>query len=355
MKFARPEYSKSAVNRAGDILKSESIVASEIEDALLVINNWRASHSFPLQIIKMMLKKRARVVDCHATVSQRLKRLSSIRAKLVRDQTAHMQLARMQDIGGCRAVVGDIETLDRLALAFRKGFAKNPAGRHSLVGKIDDHVSQPKVDGYRGIHYPFRYVGKSAKRQIYNGHRIEIQIRTRLQHAWATAVETVDTLTHQSLKFALGSNVGDAGWKRFFALMGSVLALREGKPLVPDTPTDRATLFDELRELTASTNVERILSGLHTVVSITGSPEVEGTSEYLLILNSANKTVVINAFGGDQLDLVQKEYLRIEKENDPSVQVVQVSADDIKALQVAFPNYYLDTSIFLAALSEAVK
>ena len=354
VKFARPEHSKGAVNRAGNVLRDGAASSKELEESLNVINNWRASHSFPLQVIKMMLKNRARVVDPNATVSQRLKRLSSIRAKLIRAQTSHMELARMQDIGGCRAVVLDIESLDQLALAFRKGFAKNPVGRHALVGKVDDHVSEPKADGYRGIHYPFRYVGRSSESEIYNGHRIEIQIRTRLQHAWATAVETVDTLTRQSLKFALNSNVGDENWKRFFALMGSVLAIEEDKPLVPGTPSDRKVLHEELWAMAERTSVEQVLGGLQTVVHVSADPVWEDQQEYLLILNSATKQVQIKAFPANLIHLVEKEYAQIERENDPDIQVVQVSVDDVRLLKLAFPNYYLDTTVFLGALRKAI-
>jgi ppGpp synthetase/RelA/SpoT-type nucleotidyltranferase len=35
---------------------------------------------------------------------------------------------------------------------------------------------------------------------------IEIQLRTSLQHAWATAVETVDAFTNENLKFGAGSD-----------------------------------------------------------------------------------------------------------------------------------------------------
>src|SRR5438270_11039884 len=79
---------------------------------------------------------------------------------------------------------------------------------------------------------------------IYNGLRIEIQLRSRLQLAWATAVETVSTFTGQALK----SNIGDDAWKRFFALMGSSIARREGTSIIPNTPESRNELRRELRD-----------------------------------------------------------------------------------------------------------
>jgi len=62
-----------------------------------------------------------------------------------------------------------------------------------------------------------------------------MQIRSQLQHAWATAVETVGTFLQQALK----SSQGDEGWQRFFALMGNAMAMRERRPPVPNTPTGK--------------------------------------------------------------------------------------------------------------------
>ncbi|MBU6438396.1 MAG: hypothetical protein KGQ77_12790, partial [Betaproteobacteria bacterium] len=61
----------------------------------------------------------------------------------------------------------------------------------------------------------------------FNNQKIEVQLRTRLQHAWATAVEIVDAFTGQALKSGLKLNSGDPKWRRFFALMSSVIAIRE--------------------------------------------------------------------------------------------------------------------------------
>ena len=58
-----------------------------------------------------------------------------------------------------------------------------------------------------------------------------------------------------------------------------------------------------------------------------------------------------------ELPSAEKRYLELEKKYtaDPSVQVVQVSVEDIKALKTAFPNYYLDTTAFIEALKQAIN
>jgi len=221
MAFSKPQYPLGSVDAAGRVLAESVGSPMQIVDegSLEVIKNWRAAHHFPLQIVKMMLKGRAKRIDPQALVSQRMKRLPSIQNKLIRGQSETMRLSQMQDIGGCRAVLKHISDVDRLMALFREGSAENPTGRHKMVG-TRDYIADPKADGYRGVHYVFRYQSPSPDRSAWNGLRIEIQVRSKLQHAWATAVETVDTFTGQSLKFALGTNIGDPTWRRFFALKG---------------------------------------------------------------------------------------------------------------------------------------
>ncbi|WP_457767666.1 RelA/SpoT domain-containing protein [Cyanobium sp. ULC082] len=69
--------------------------------------------------------------------------------------------------------------------------------KHKLL-RVDNYQAEPKPSGYRGIHLIYRY--RSNKSETYNGLLLEVQIRSPLQHAWATAVETVGTFLKQSLK-----------------------------------------------------------------------------------------------------------------------------------------------------------
>lgn len=223
MGWVKPQFNRGEIDRAGQFLVDEhAIAASHAENddiegyiaqadrAYAVINNWRSSHSYPLQVIKMTLLGRAKRVDTQAIVAQRIKRLSSIEGKLRRN--SNMKLSQMQDLGGCRAVLGTTRRVRDLVEIYEIAAAKNPTDRPQFVKKYD-YIANPKSDGYRSVHFVYKYRTKAAGPAIYNGLRIEVQLRSRLQHAWATAVETVSTFTGQALK----SNVGDEQWKRFFA------------------------------------------------------------------------------------------------------------------------------------------
>jgi hypothetical protein len=61
------------------------------------------------------------------------------------------------------------------------------------VYPMGNYIEKPKPDGYRGVHLIIKY--RSTAKREYKDQNIEVQIRSRLQHAWATAVETCETFT----------------------------------------------------------------------------------------------------------------------------------------------------------------
>ncbi|WP_305461543.1 RelA/SpoT domain-containing protein [Photobacterium leiognathi] len=71
-------------------------------------------------------------------------------------------------------------------------------------------MEEPKESGYRSYHLVYGYQNK--KYEKLNGLQIEMQIRTAVQHSWATAVEVVGAFTAQSLK----SSQGNEKWLDFF-------------------------------------------------------------------------------------------------------------------------------------------
>jgi hypothetical protein len=188
---------------------------------------------------------------------------------------------------------------------------------------------------------------------MYNGLRIEIQLRSKLQHAWATAVETVDTFTGQALK----SNIGDASWKRFFALMGSAVANREKRARVPGTPALRAELIEELREVTRQLKADTVLEGLMAGTELvrTGRQDAQA---FLLELDPTNRRVRATGYGQEELPKASDDYLAVEKKiagSPEGIQAVLVSVDSIAALRKAFPNYYLDARAFVEAVRQAIS
>ncbi len=341
-KYPIPEYSKREVNRSGEMLLNPEATQQEKDHALVVIDNWRTAHNFPLNTFQMRLRKVAKSINNEGLVVQRIKRLVSIKHKL--ERFPEMYMAQIQDIGGCRAIMKDVTEVDRLVDIYKH---ESRGVKHKLA-KEQDYILYPKSSGYRGIHLIYKY--KSDKIKSYTDMRIEIQVRTLIQHAWATAVETVGIFIKQSLK----SSQGEADWLRFFALMSSAMAITEGKPIVPNTPDDPIELRKEIIYLSNKLDVEGHLTAFRNSIQVLGSDmKISNAHYYLLELDPAAGRVIIKSYTQNQLSVASVDYMTLEKRiNNENRDAVLVSADSIEALKLAFPNYYLDTDIFLNHLRQ---
>jgi ppGpp synthetase/RelA/SpoT-type nucleotidyltranferase len=342
------KYNRGRVDAAGDALIAETTNENLPDDALAIVDNWRMSHHYPLQIIKMNLLKWANKVDADALVYQRIKRLTSIESKLRRHRK--MKLSQMQDIGGCRSVVNSATQVAALAGLYERRADQRPDEGSQFVKKFD-YIAQPKEDGYRSLHLVYKYRTKTARWQSqYNGLRVEIQIRSRLQHAWASAVETVDTFTSQSLK----SNVGSAQWKRFFALMGSDIAMREKGSAVPGTPASKSELREEIAHLVHELKVETVLGAWNVSAQNLNTKDAR---IFVLVLDpeesSLRASLKVWGYRAHQLQGAQRHISEVEKRN-PRLNAVLVKAESLRALRRAFPSYYLDAGAFMTAVKRAV-
>jgi len=334
MAWAEPQYSRQEVDEAGVTLIG--VDWHNIDHAMDVINNWRSSHDFPLNTFQNNLRRKSKEIDKNSTVVQRLKRLPAMYQKLTRFDW--LTLSEMQDIGGVRAVVNSNRNARRLVTAF-----EGSSFKHRLADK-DDYVRRPKTSGYRGYHLIYRY--RSDKKDTFNDLKVEIQIRSQLQHAWATAVETVGMFIRQALK----SSQGDKEWLRFFSLMGSEIALREKTPLVPGTPTDKAELLETIENYARKLDVENRLQTYGAALRVTADPTLRRSRYFLVKLEPTEHRVTVTSYKLTELQQASTDYQVTEEEirSQPQADVVLVSADSMAGLRTGYPNYFLDTSRFLA-------
>ncbi len=225
--WVEPKFGNSEINRAGEILRRQDTSSTDdLAWAYEVVDNWRASHAFPLNSVQIALRRRARELDKKALVAQRLKRVPSILKKLETQST--MRLSQMQDIGGCRAVLRTLRQVVDL-----RGLYRLRRSAFELVGE-KNYIDNPKTSGYRSIHLVYKYRGqRSDSRSVYDGHHIEIQIRSQLQHSWATAVETVGTIVGAALKASERGPTSGSIFSGMSALSLQWKRAPQGCPILP--------------------------------------------------------------------------------------------------------------------------
>ena len=343
MKTVEVKYSRNKVNKAGDILRNPSSSMSDNSWAADVLSNWRAIHNYPINTFQATLRTKLKRVDDHALVAQRLKRIPSIIEKLRR--FPGMKLSRMQDIGGLRAVVQDMPKVQLLYNNYKK-----TRFQHGLINE-HNYIESPKISGYRSIHLVYRYNNPLAL--DYNGLLIELQLRTRKQHAWATAVETMGIF----LNYALKSSEGPEEWLKFFSLTGSAFAHLENQNLVPgyESLTSEET-YRAVAQKSEELNVREKLTGYGAAINAIHSDERRGTY-YLLVLDPIERTLQYQAYSKERFEVATDDYLKAEEEivEGSQKQAVLVATASVEALRRAYPNFFLDTHEFLKILKNIEK
>lgn len=339
MAHERPASTLNQVDKAGKRLFEPDCDTAEARQCLVTVWNWRAAHGYPLEVFHRTLRERALRVDTRSLTARRLKRNQSIWSKLARQPK--MQLSQMQDIGGCRAIVSRMEELNALVSLYQS----RPL-RHEL-SRTRDYIFEPKDDGYRSIHLMYRFRG-SGPSQPWDRLRVEVQLRTALQHAWATAVETVDYFTGQDLK----SGGGRPEWRRFFALIGAMHAIYENTPPVPGTPDSRAGLLAEIRELERELNVVELLRSFAGLTRFIMGTKTGKDYWYVIELRPEELSVDITSFPPGEFERAKAAYSEAEEGfQGTRNQAVLVSVASLSELESAYPNYFADTAHFTSVLA----
>jgi len=344
------ENSRPKTDLAGDILRDNTGTKEDIDNALEVLSNWRAAHSYPMNVFEKRLRRSSVKVSKKALSAQRLKRVPSIIKKLSREydgRKATMKLTQVQDIAGCRAIMPTV----RLARKLYHNYYIKGDLKHKRVNE-KDYISSPKEDGYRSIHLVYRYDSDKGG-AIYNGLLVEVQIRSKLQHIWATAVETVGFFTGQALK----SNEGGDEWRDFFRLVSAAFARMEKCPTIPNTPTNEKELYYLIKEKERELNVISKMKGWTSALKLFNSRKKEkGSHFFLLELDTIQEKLTITSYSKRYEDRAIEDYVNVEKKiyGKPEYDVVLVGADTLADLKKAYPNYFLDTQEFIEHLGEII-
>lgn len=342
-RYPRFDYSNRDVKRAGEVIASNLVwtdeTAPRIREAFSIANSWRDSHAYPMRSVRFTAIHYMRKHGLQGITAARLKRMQAIRRKLRR---IRLSLNQLQDLGGCRVILPSISQVRVLTDVLKD------QTRHDLRSE-DDYLVNPKNDGYRSHHLMLNFCPNSTATEGYSGRRIELQIRTRLQHSWATAVEAVGLFRGEELK----NHQGSAAWLRLFMLMSGEFAEAERCPIPPGCPEgderQREIRYLE-KELEAVTVLDSVSHGIHG----TEFPLVQGyhPTHYLIRYDRATRTVHVAPY--DKVIAAAHSYDSAEQMDNETgndtQNVVLVEVDKIENLKAAYPNYFGDVELFKSQL-----
>lgn len=254
----------------------------------------------------------------------------------------------MQDFAGCRLIFNNIEDLH----AFRNYLLSNKVMenvnhrlKHEDLDKYN-YIEHPKPTGYRGIHDVFLHNPRPHRKgdttsAPWQGLMVEVQYRTRAQHAWATALEISDILDTQRTKFGYGDDERGV----FFAMASEIIArryerLKRAYPQIQDEELEEQFALMEnrlgiLQRLSAMRQFDKYdVLGKHNVLNISLSED----GEYFLS---------VDVFRNPQDAIARANEL---EESSESINAVYVTGEPTQ-LRSAYRNYFNDPVDFVALLN----
>jgi len=335
----RPQYSRRAVKKAGKIL-ARKITESQISDpdiieAFAIFRNWRLSHAYPLLLCRNDLRKYLSNANLTTDIPTRIKRNETIRRKLTGDRP--FSLDKIQDLGGLRVVLPDMNAVNIITSRYI-----DDKTRYS-VKRYKDYICNPKSDGYRSRHIVLSHPkGVGTNRDSHRGQTIELQIRTKLQHIWATASEGLGM--HLGVSFKHGE--GDERWHKMFACMSEIFAIQDGLEgrNKYDIATDIKKLNNELDALPF------LISAKNSSLTL---PEFSYDS--WVILNYEKDKEEPTSFKLFNSFSDAEKHLKAIEGSIWNTNAVLLGVSPHFALRAAYPNYFADMGTFTNILSEIVN
>jgi ppGpp synthetase/RelA/SpoT-type nucleotidyltranferase len=170
-----------------------------------------------------------------------LKRKPQIIRKLNR---LSVRLTQLQDIGGCRIIVEKNQDVDQL-LSFIAACVKRQP--HLKIDRITDYREKGRdITGYRALHLLFNQ----------SGYKLELQIRSRIQHYWAESIERTSVVYGYHLK----EGEGDAHVIRYFQrLSDAFYEIESGREPSPQTKLEIDQLKARSEEVIQTSDRGKVL------------------------------------------------------------------------------------------------
>lgn len=152
------------------------------EKDLEMLQEFRQSYRDTIADVFKILYDVSKKVDKNCIVTYRIKRINSIIEKLKRFPNAGLE--NFVDIAGCRCITANNGCVYKIVKKLRN----HPKLNISLT---KDYIKVPQEEGYQSVHL---YVSLKDV----DSREVEIQVRSRKQHDWATLVEISDVIIKEA-------------------------------------------------------------------------------------------------------------------------------------------------------------
>ena len=341
-----------SIRKIGEKLR-EGIELTEEEK--LEFDNFREAHNIIIKLFTIELKK-VNFSKQHLTAS-RNKRIETIISKLRRPEKP--KLDRIHDIAGTRIIFENIKSLEDYIDILENTELVNFKEKINEDKNRYNYIKNPKSDGYRSIHKVFYYSSNipysTLNEKSFNleNKKIELQLRTRLQHIWATTVEIYDIINKSNIKTGTHNKL-ETKEGLFFKKCSLVFEGIESN--------DVEKIKININEIFRDKDLVEIYNRLKGIKNIKNIqlPKTLGSDEVFILITDLNKgkttfftTEPIEKNDKQDTFLINASYRRLEEKNTKGEYILLLlTLGDIKKLKNVYPNYFLNTNKFISILKK---
>ena len=341
-----------SIRKIGEKLR-EGIELTEEEK--LEFDNFREAHNIIIKLFTIELKK-VNFSKQHLT-ARRNKRIETNISKLCRPEKP--KLDRIHDIAGTRIIFENIKSLEDYIDILENTELVNFKEKINEDKNRYNYIKNPKSDGYRSIHKVFYYSSNipystlNEKRFNLENKKIELQLRTRLQHIWATTVEIYDIINKSNIKTGTHNKL-ETKEGLFFKKCSLVFEGIESN--------DVEKIKININEIFRDKDLVEIYNRLKGIKNIKNIqlPKTLGSDEVFILITDLNKgkttfftTDPIEKNDKQDTFLINASYRRLEEKNTKGEYILLLlTLGDIKKLKNVYPNYFLNTNKFISILKK---
>lgn len=325
MKLSKTKVDKSGLALAKGKYKDE-VDFIDLEDTF---DEYRKAHLQPLSDTTMNIQRLLANYGEPFYIAQRLKRKPQIVRKLNR---LSVRLTQLQDIGGCRIIVQKNSDVDKLFLYLKEISAQD---NDISVSRVTDYREKGRdVTGYRSLHV---ILDK-------NGYKLELQIRSRIQHYWAESIERTSVIYGHHLKEQEGAPEVISYFKLLSDLFYEIEAGRE--PSIQQK-IDIDAIRERCEDIIIKSDKHKIFDSFVNTDIIKTLIEKEnrnpsGLNNWILIFDWNQGMFVSWDIVGKNPDDAVASYINYENQYpaEQGYEVVLIGSSDIATVQQTHSHYF---------------
>ncbi|MGA8810100.1 MAG: RelA/SpoT domain-containing protein [Thermoanaerobaculia bacterium] len=323
--------SKSLVDKAGRVLTNcQEASPDELLDLEIVFDEYRKDHLKPLSELTLELQRWLAQYDSKYYIAHRLKRKPQILRKLIR---LSVRLTQLQDIGGCRIIVETNADVEKLF-----GFLRDRVAQQTdltILRRTDYRELGRDDSGYRALHL---IVEKG-------GLKLELQIRSRIQHYWAENIERASVIYGHYLK----EMEGDKLVLSYFKLLSDMFyEIESGRRADTQLKLRLAALRQFAEEIISASDPQHVLNSyvnegiVKTLIEKEKSLGGAGLNNWIIVFDWNQGAFVSWDIVARDPDAAIAKYVEHERAfpAEDGFEVVLVGSSDVATVRLTHSHYF---------------